>query len=54
MFFDKEKSVICYENIIRLHLRLGLKLKKYIVSSIGNYRGQAKISKWSIQDFSIY
>ena len=29
-FFDKEKYVIHYENL-RVHLRLGLKLKKYIM-----------------------
>ena len=29
-FFDKEKYVIQYENL-QLYLRLGLKLKKYIV-----------------------
>ena len=28
-FFDKEKYVILYENL-KLYLRLGLKLKKYI------------------------
>ena len=30
-FFDKEKYVPSYENLL-LYLRLGLKLKKYIVS----------------------
>ena len=29
-FFDKEKYVLHYENV-QLYLRLGLKLKKYIV-----------------------
>ena len=29
-FFDKEKYVLHYENL-QLHLRLGLKLKNYIV-----------------------
>ena len=29
-FFDQEKNVIRYENL-QLYLRLGLKLKKYIV-----------------------
>ena len=29
-FFDKEKYMIHYENL-KLHLRLGLKMKKYIL-----------------------